>query len=329
MKAVRLHELRNRAALRIDEVPDPTPGPGEIVVDLAVASVNFPDILMLDGKYQIRPELPFIVGKDGSGTVSAIGHGVDDFKPGDRALFYIHYGAFAQKVLMPASACSRLPKEMSFDIAAAMGVTFQTAWAALVDRARCKPGDRVLVTGAAGGVGMACIALAKALGAGLIIGGLTTPSKAPAVIAAGADHVLNMSGGNIRDTLSADVKSVTSGTGVDIVIDVAGGDVFDACLRSLNFSGRIVVLGFTAGRIPEVKTNYLLLKNITVHGSSINAFYAQDLPAVRRGQAEMFRLHADGKLTPHIHSRFPLTEVAQAIAEIENRSVIGKVLLEV
>ena len=329
MKAVRLHELGNRAALRVDEVPDPHPGPGEVVLDLATASVNFPDILMLDGKYQIRPKLPFILGKDGAGTISAVGNGVEELTTGDRALFYVHYGAFAERVVMPASACSKLPTAVPFDVAAAMGVTFQTAWAALVSRAACKPGDQVLITGAAGGVGMACVALAKALGAGPILAGLTTLSKAPAVTAAGADHIIDMSGSDLKDTLPATVKAATGGVGVDIVVDVAGGDIFDACLRTLRFCGRLVVLGFAAGRIAEVKTNYLLLKNITVHGSSINSFYAQDLASVRHGQTEMFRLHSEGKLAPHIHSRFPFEQVVQAIADVESRSVIGKVLLEV
>ncbi len=329
MKAIRVHELRNRTAVRVDEIDEPEPGPGEVVVQLAAASINFPDILMLDGKYQIRPDLPFVAGKDGAGTVAAVGDGVTALRPGDRVMFYIHYGAFAEKVGMKASACHKLPETMPFDVAAAMGVTFQTAWAALVDRAGLRPGDRVLITGASGGVGMACVALAKALDAGVVVAGLSTLSKQDAVLAAGADHVLDLSGDDLKDTLKDRLRAIDGTAEVDIVIDVVGADTFDACLRLLRFNGRMVVLGFTGGRIPEVKTNYILLKNITIHGSSINAFYAQDAASVAHGQSEMFRLYQDGKLAPHIHARFSLDQVLDGIGVVENRSVVGKVVLHV
>lgn len=329
MKAIRIHQLGDRGSIRIDEVPAPSPGPGEIVVDTAVASVNFPDILMLDGKYQIRPELPFVPGKDGAGTVSAVGEGVDELTPGDRVLFYVHYGAFAEKIALPASRVFKLPAEVPFDAAAAMGMTFQTAWVALVERAKMKSGDVVLVTGAAGGVGLAAVSLAKALGADVVLAGLTTVSKAPAVRAAGADHIIDFAAGDLKDAVREQVKAATNGRAVDVVIDVVGAEVFDACLRTLGFCGRIVVLGFTGGRIPEAKTNYLLIKNISVHGSSINAYYENDLDAVRRGQERMFRLHGQGKLSPHIDRRFAFERFAEAIKAVEDRSVVGKILLEI
>jgi NADPH2:quinone reductase len=327
MKAVRVHELGNRAAVRVDDIEAPAPGKGEVLVDLAAASVNLPDILMLDGKYQIRPDQPFVLGKDGAGTVAAVGEGVSDFAVGDRVMFYIHFGAFAEQVALPARNCFRLPDGVAFDTAAAMGVTFQAAWAALVDNAALQPGETVLVTGAAGGVGMAAVSLAKALGAGQVLAGLTTMSKADAVLAAGADHVIDMSGGDLKDAVRDQVKAASGGD-ADVVVDMVGGDVFDACLRALRFRGRIVVVGFTGGRIAEVKTNMLLLKNVSARGSSINAFYAQDIDAVRRGQAEMFRLYGEGRLAPHIHARFPLDRIGEAIAVLEDRSVVGKVILE-
>jgi len=329
MRATRVHELGNRASIQVDDIAEPTPGPGEVVVDVAVATVNFPDILMLDGKYQTRPELPFVLGKDGAGTVSAVGDDVSDFSPGDRVLFYVHYGAFAEKVVVPVANCFKLPADMPLDDAAAMGIAFQTVWGALVDRAAMKPGEVVLVTGAAGGVGIAAVALAKALGAGTVLAGLTTLGKAAPVKTAGADHIIDMSGDDLKDGVREQVREATGGRDVDVVIDVVGGDIFDACLRTLDFNGRIVVLGFMGGRIADVKTNYLLLKNISVVGSSINAIYARDNDSVRHGQAEMMRLYGEGKLAPHIHARFPLDKITDAIAVLEDRSVVGKVVLEV
>jgi len=328
MKAARLHELGNRAAVTVDDIAEPSPGPGEVVVDVAAASVNFPDILMLDGKYQIRPDLPYVLGKDGAGTIAAVADDVADFAVGDRVMFYLHYGAFAERAAVPASQCFRLPADMPLDDAAAMGVTFQTVWAALVDRAALKSGETVLVTGAAGGVGLAGVALAKALGARAVLAGLTTMSKADAVRAAGADHIVDMSGGDLRDGVRDQVKAAIGGE-VDVVLDVVGGDAFDACLRALAFCGRIVVLGFTGGRIAEARTNYLLLKNVAVLGSSINAYYARDLDAVHRGQAEMNRLYGEGKLVPHIHARFPIDRCNEAFAAVEDRAVVGKVLIEI
>jgi len=329
MKAVRVHELSNRAGIKVDEIPDPTPKPGEVIVDVAAATINYPDILMLDGKYQIRPDLPFILGKDGTGTISAVGEDVSGFAPGDRVLFYVHYGAFAEKVAVLVSNCFELPDDIPLDDAAAMGVAFQTVWAALVDRAALQPGEVVLVTGASGGVGIAAVALAKALGAGPVLAGMTTLAKSDPVKAAGADHIIDMSGDDLRDDVRDQVRQATGGRDVDVVIDVAGGDIFDACLRTLAFNGRIVVLGFMSGRIADVKTNYLLLKNISVVGSSINAIYARDNASVRRGQAEMARLYGEGKLAPHIFKHFPLDKIAEAIGVLEDRSVVGKVVLTV
>lgn len=328
MKAVRVHALGDRKAVTVDEIDAPIAGPNDVLIDTAAVTVNFPDILMLDGKYQINPDLPFIFGKDGAGTVASVGEDVAGFNPGDRVMFYLHYGAFAEKVVAPAGNCFKIPGSMSFADAAAMGITFQTVWAALVDRAVVRPGEVVLVTGAAGGVGIAAVALAKALGAGPVLGGLTSLAKADAVTAAGADHIIDMSGDNLKESVREQVKTATGGRDVDVVIDVVGADVFDACLRTMGFSGRIVVLGFTGGRIADVKTNYLLLKNISVMGSSINAYYKKDLKAVQHGQAEMTRLYTEGLLAPHIHARFPVDRTADAIATVEDRAVVGKVVVE-
>lgn len=326
MKAVVVKELKNRESVGLSDMPEPEAGPGEVLVDVKAASVNFPDVLMLDGKYQIRPDPPFILGKDAAGTVKAVGDGVTRVKPGDRVVLYIEYGAFAQVVKAPETQVFPIPDNLDFESAAAMGLVYQTVWVALMDRGQMQPGETVLVTGASGGVGMAAMDLAKACGAGKVLAGLTTMSKADAVREAGADDIIDLSGDDLRDGIRAQVKEKAGG-GVDVVIDVVGGDVFDGALRSLNQGGRIVVVGFTGGRIPEVKTNYLLLKHISVVGSSINSIYNPAGPYIAGVQEKLNALIADGKLTARIMARHPAADVGKALSAVENREVIGKVVI--
>ena len=196
-----------------------------------------------------------------------------------------------------------------------------------MNRGQMKPGETVLVTGASGGVGMAAIDLARACGASMVLGGLTTMSKADAVRAAGADAIIDLSGDDLRDDIRNQVKEATGGKGVDVVIDVVGGDVFDGALRALNWGGRIVVVGFTGGRIPEVKTNYLLLKHLSVVGSSINSIYSPPGPYIAEVQDKLNALIVDGKLTARIMARHPAADVGKALAAVEDRSVIGKIVI--
>lgn len=326
MKAVVVNELKNRDAVTLSEVPEPEAGPGEVLVDVKAASVNFPDVLMMDGKYQIRPDPPFILGKDAAGTVRAVGDGVTRVKAGDRVMLYVEYGAFAEVVRARETHVFPIPDKLDFETAAAMGLVYQTVWVALMDRGRMQAGETVLVTGASGGVGMAAMDLARACGAKKVLAGLTTMSKADAVLAAGADAVIDLSGEDLRDGIRAQVKEATGG-GVDVVIDVVGGDAFEGALRALNWGGRIVVVGFTGGRIPEIKTNYLLLKHISVVGSSINSVYNPAGPYVAGVQDKVNALVEDDKLKPSIMARHPAADFMTALQAIEERTVIGKVVL--
>ncbi len=327
MRAVVVNEIGNPESVRLEDVPEPSPGPNDVLIDVAAASLNFPDLLMLDGKYQIRPDPPFVLGKDAAGAVLAVGDDVEGIAPGDRAVIYVHYGAFAERIAVPADQCFALPDDVDFAAASAMGVTFQTAYAALVERAALRAGETVLITGASGGVGLATISLAKALGAGAVLAGLTTPAKADAVREAGADHVIDLSGDDLRDSVRDQVGAAIGRKEVDVIIDVLGGDVFDACLRALGWCGRIVVLGFMGGRIPEVKTNYLLIKNISVLGSSVNSYYERAPEAMAKAQVVMFDLYRQGRIKPHIMATYPLEDIASALDLFAQRKVVGKVML--
>jgi len=309
------------------ELPDPAPGPGEAVVRTRAAGVNYPDLLVVEGRYQHKPPLPFTPGKELAGEVLAVGEGVTALAPGDRVMVQVEYGAFAEQVVARPEQCFRLPDAVPFDDAAAMGLVYQTAWFALRDRAGFKPGETVLVNGATGGVGLATVQLVKAFG-GTALAGVTTPSKAQAALDAGADHVIDLSVENLRDGLRAQVQAVTDGNGADICIDMLGGDPFDAAMRALAWCGRMVVVGFAAGRIPEIKANYLLVKNIAVAGLQWSDYRDRTPALMAEAQAEIFRLYQEGRLKPAVMVRLPLSRMAEALALIRDRKVVGKIVLE-
>ncbi|MEX2631279.1 MAG: NADPH:quinone oxidoreductase family protein [Tistlia sp.] len=326
MRAVVVGELNNRDSIGIGEVEAPTPGDGEVLVQVGASSVNFPDILMLDGKYQIRPTPPFVLGKEAAGTVAAVGAGVTRVKPGERVLVQVDSGGFAEQVVAPERAVFAIPDDMDFETAAAMGLVYQTAWLGLVERGRLQAGEAVLVNGASGGVGMAAVELAAALGAE-VLAGLTTPAKAATVEAAGARHVVDLSVPDLKDALRSQVAGKLGGRGLDLVLDMIGGEVFEASLRALAFGGRAVVIGFAGGNIPTVRTNYLLLKNIAVLGSTINGYLDSRPEVVVRAQEEVVRLWREGKLKPNIMRRFSLGQAREALAAVEKREVVGKVVI--
>lgn len=326
MRAVVVGELKNREAIGIGEVEAPRPADGEVLVEVGASSVNFPDVLMLDGKYQIRPEPPFVMGKEAAGTVTAVGDGVTRVRPGERVLVEVDYGGFAEQVVAPERAVFKIPDDMDFETAAAMGLVYQTAWLGLVERGNLRAGEAVLVNGASGGVGMAAVELAAALGAE-VLAGLTTPGKAATVEAAGARHVVDLSVPDLKDGLRAQVSEKLAGRGLDLVLDMVGGEVFEASLRALAFGGRAVVIGFAGGSIPAVRTNYLLLKNIAVLGSTINGYLETRPEVVVRAQEEVVRLWRDGKLKPNIMRRFPVEQAREALALVEKREIVGKVVL--
>ena len=329
MRAVAVHALHDRDAVKITDMPEPEAGPGEILVDVAAATVNFPDILMLEGKYQYRPDPPFILGKDAAGTVSAVGEGVTDWAVGDRGMFYVNAGAFAEKAAVPVTNAFKMPDEVSFEDAAAMGLVYPTAWCALKTRGNLQEGERIMVTGAAGGVGMATVNLAKALGAGKVLAAVSTPEKGAAAMASGADAVIDTSNLDHKDAIRDQVYAVTDGKGVDLIVDVVGGDVFDGAVRALSWGGRIMVVGFTDGRIPQIGVNYPLMKNIAIIGSPVAQYYERRPDIMHAIQDELYALAAAGKLKPHIMASWPMENFGEALRVVEDRQVIGKVLLTV
>jgi NADPH2:quinone reductase len=307
-------------------MPDPVPGPHDLLVDVRAAPVNFVDLLALAGKYQFVPALPFIPGKGPAGVVAAVGHSVRGFKVGDRVLAMAEYGGYAEKVAVPKNQCYRLPDAMPLADAAAMSLAFDTAWFALKERARYAAGESVLVLGASGAVGYAAIQLAKAFGA-RVLGGVSSPAKADLVTAAGADAIIDLSRPNLRDSLREQVYAETQGRGVDIVLDPIGGEAFAAAIRALAWCGRLVVIGFAAGEIPTVKVNYLLLKNIEVSGLQISDYRRKAPRRVAECFTEIFALYAAGKLHAPPATRFALEDCTRALEYVQNRGR-GRVILE-
>lgn len=310
----------------VETLPSPEPGPGEVVVRTRAAGVNYPDLLVVQGKYQHKPPLPFTPGKELAGEIVSVGEGVTAWTPGDRVMAQVEYGAFAEEVVAGEDQCFALPDGMSFTDAAAMGLVYQTAWFALLDRGGFTPGETVLVLGATGGVGMAAIQLAKALG-GTVLAGVTTMSKAEAAREAGADHIIDLSVEDLRNGLRDQVHAATDGRGADVCIDPLGGDPFDAAMRALAWCGRMVVVGFAAGRIPEIRANYLLVKNIAVSGLQWSDYRDRTPERMAEAQAEIFRLHTEGRLNANVMASFPLERMAEALAVIRDRKVVGKVVL--
>ncbi len=326
VKAVLVNEFGPYRDVLVHEVPEPEPDPRDVLVDAHTMGINFPDVLMIAGRYQNRPELPFIPGMEVAGEVIAVGTEVTEFAVGDRVAGEVDHGAFAERVRVDADHCYRIPDSMSFEHAGALGLVYQTAHFALNDRAHMSAGERVLINGGAGGVGLAAVQLVKALG-GVAIAGVRSDIQREVATAAGADHLVDLGKENLRESLKQQVMDVTNGHGADIILDPVGGDVFDASLRALAWSGRLVVVGFACGRIPVVQANYLLLKNISVIGLHWRNYQLQEPDWVRRIQHEMYDLYESGRLMPHVMHVYPLGQFADALEAIENGRVQGKVVL--
>jgi NADPH2:quinone reductase len=326
MRAAVVKEFGPILSHRVDSLPDPAPGPGEALVTIKATAVNYVDSLVVTGKYQFLPERPFAPGKLPAGVVSALGAGVRDLAVGERVLTLAEHGGYAERIVVPARACFKLPPSMSFVAAAAMALVYDTAWFALRERARMRAGESVLVLGGTGGVGLAAIQLAKALGA-RVLAGVSNPAKAPLAAGAGADAIVDLSKENLRDALREQVFQNNDGNGVDIVLDPIGGDAFEAALRALAWRGRLVVIGFAAGRIPSVKANYLLVKNIEVSGLQVSDYRKRTPELMVQCMNEIFALFEAGKLKPAPTVIRPLEDFAQALQDVVDRRVAGRVVL--
>ena len=327
MKALVVREHGPLDNLKLETLPDPAPGPDEVLVDVHAASINFPDLMVVAGTYQNLPARPFVPGKDLAGTVAATGHHVTSLKPGDRVMAQIEYGAYAERCAVPAGYCYRMPDGMSFHEAAAMGLTFLTAHFALRERGRLEAGERVLVNGAAGGVGHAAVQIAKALGA-TVLASVDTDEKAALARAAGADHVVRTDHPDLRESFRAQVFAAIGNGGVDLIVDMVGGDVFDASLRAIAWSGRVVTVGFASGRVPEVKAGLLLVKNVSLIGLQFSDYRDRAPAKVRAAQEELFRLYEEGRLKPHVMKAFPLAEFRQALAAVAEARALSKVVVD-
>lgn len=326
MKAVVVERFGSPEDLVFRDWPRPEPEPGEVTVDVHAVGLNFPDVLVAAGKYQTLPPLPFVLGKEFAGTVAAVGTGVSRFRPGERVMGQLENGAFAETVRVSAEHCYGLPTDLPMATAAAMGLTYQTAWFGLFDRARLTAGETVLVTGAGGGIGVAAMQLAKAAGC-RVLAGIGSPDKRDFVLANGADAVIDMSGPALRDSVRAEVMAATSGHGADVVIENVGGPGFEACLRALAWSGRLVVVGFAGGEIPTVRANYVLVKHIAVMGLHWSDYLERVPDKVREVQQDLFGLVARGRVRPPLSAVLPIEDIAAGMGLITARKVLGKVVL--
>ena len=307
-------------------LPDPEPGPGEVIVETRAMGLNFPDYLMVEGKYQHKPERPFIAGFDCAGVVRATGEGVTRARPGDRVLATTRAGAFATLACIREADVWTMPEAMSFEDGAAFGLVYLTAYITMVENAGAKPGETVLVTGASGGVGLAMVQFGAATGM-RVLAGVTSDEKAALARANGAAGTVNLAADALRDALREEVYAQTDGRGVDLVLDMVGGDVFDAAIRAIRPGGRIAIVGFASGRIPQIKANYLLIKRLTAIGSPLATGRA-DAQAVRdRAMGEMLRLYAEGRLKPVISERLAFDDWREAFRRFAERRVTGKIVM--
>jgi len=328
MRAMVVDEFGSPAQLRVAEVPPPVPGVGEVLVRVHAAPVNYVDLLVVGGTYQFLPQRPFIPGKGPAGVVTALGPEVTALCLGDRVLAMAEQGGYAEAVALRADQCYRLPPRMSFLEAASLSLVYDTAWFALRERARLAPGETVLVLGASGGVGRAAVQLARTMGAH-VLAGIARPEKGPAVLAAGAHVVIDLSSENLRDTLREQIYAATDGHGADVILDPLGGVVFSAALRALAWCGRLVVIGFAAGGIPTLKTNYLLLKNIEVSGLQVSDYRKRRPAQVAGCYAEIFAFYERGELQPDITTTFPLERAGEALAALRDRRLDTRAVLRV
>jgi NADPH:quinone reductase len=326
MHALVVHEFGPLATHRIEEWPDPRIGAEDVLIDVKAIGLNFPDTLMLQGKYQTRPERPFVPGRDAAGVVQAVGERVTRVKKGDRVIAQVTTGAFAERLAAPQARCFRMPGKMDFVTGAGMVTIYNTAYVAVVIRGQVKPGETVLVTGASGGVGLATVQIARAKGA-QVLAGVTSKEKGQAALASGAAALIDLTTADLRESLREQVLALTKGRGVDAVFDPVGGDVFDAALRAVAYAGRMVIIGFASGRIPEIKGHYVLLKNISVVGAPLDIHFKMQPDVMDAAVADLFAMFEKGEIKPQIMATYPLADIHKAMEVIVGRKVVGKIVL--
>src|SRR4051794_26651667 len=322
VKAVLCKQFGPPESLVMEELPSPTAGSGEVVVAVKAASVNFPDVLIIQNKYQFKPPLPFSPGSELAGVVKEVGAGVTNVKAGDKVIAFTTYGAFSEEVKTEAARLVPLPQGMDFVTGAAFLLTYGTSDHALRDRGALRAGETLLVLGAAGGVGLAAIEIGKALGA-RVIACASSDDKLAVCRAHGADEGINYAAEDLRER----IKSLTDARGIDVVYDAVGGPYTEPAFRSLAWRGRLLVVGFAAGEIPKLPLNLALLKGASVVGVFWGDFARREPKAFAASMTQLARWYAEGRLKPHVSQTLPLEKAAQAIKLLASRQAKGKIVL--
>jgi len=322
MKAVLCKTLGPARNLVLEEVASPLPKKNEILLDVQAAGVNFPDTLIIEGKYQFQPPLPFSPGGEAAGVVAAIGEKAGAFKVGDRVMALTGWGAFAEQVAVPFYNVLPIPASMDFTTAAAFGMTYGTSMHALRQRGQLQAGETLLVLGASGGVGLAAVEIGKAMGA-RVIAAASSAEKLAVAKAAGADELIDYSQANLRE----EIKRLTGGQGVDVIYDPVGGELFEQAVRGLAWNGRLLVVGFASGSIPQLTANLVLLKGAAVLGVFWGAFAQRQPEDNAANFRQLFAWHAEGKLKPLVSQTYPLEQAGAAIEKLGQRQAVGKLVV--
>ncbi|GLS43007.1 NADPH:quinone oxidoreductase family protein [Methylobacterium brachythecii] len=324
MKALLCTRLGGPEDLSIEELPDSVPGPGEALVRITIAALNFADTLIIAGRYQVKPELPFSPGGEASGIIEALGEGAEGFSVGDRVIVHATHGTCRERVAVATRRLTRVPDGLADETAAGLTITYGTTLHALRDRARIQPGETLVVLGASGGVGLAAVELGKLLGA-RVIACASSPEKRETAREHGADELVDYAADNIREAL----RRLTGDRGVDVIYDAVGGDQAEPALRSLGWKGRYLVIGFAAGEIPKFPLNVIMLKGVDVQGVHWGAFVEREPDAHRANQEQLLAWAAEGQLRATIHGVLPLVDYEEALGILKRREARGKVLLRI
>ncbi len=324
MKAVLCKAFGPPEDLVLEDIPAPQPAPGEVLVDVHASALNFPDVLMIAGKYQSQPPFPFSPGGELAGTVAALGEGTSRFQIGDRVFGGTGHGGFVEQIALSEAVLRTMPDNMDFVQASGISTTYGTSYYALKQRAALQPGETLLVLGAAGGVGLAAVELGNAIGAH-VIAAASTKEKLAAAKAAGAHELIDYGDGELKGK----VKALTNGKGVDVIYDPVGGDMFDQCMRSIAWYGRVLVIGFAAGDIPRVRINLILLKSCQVIGVFYGAWSARCRDEADANFVEVLALYEAGKIDPLIGRTYTLEQSAEAMRCLSERQAIGKVVVTI
>jgi len=324
MKALVCHSYGPPENLSLQNLPDLTPDKGQVLVDVYAASLNFPDTLQIQGKYQFQPPMPFTPGSEVGGVIRAVGAGVTGFSIGDRVMATPSIGGIAEQVLVSETGVRKIPDNMDFRTAAGFAMVYTTSYHALKQRAQLKPGETLLVLGASGGVGMAAVELGKLMGA-RVIAAASSDEKLDFIKQADPDELLNYGDGDLKEK----VKALTDDKGADVIYDPVGGNLFDQATRCINWNGRILVVGFTSGRIPEYKANLALLKGASMVGVFLGRFRKEEPEAYEQNFNELLDMYRAGKLKPVVTQAFALEDYVAAFSVFTERRAMGKVIIDV